>query len=113
MGVDVVSGITGHTTTLRMSENRVLRKISGPDWEEVTGGWRKLHNGKLRNSTPLKILLRNRDSVFTVSRLRVGRSAVRFPGAQKILFLPQSHPALYCIGTRGSFFGHKAAGVSN
>jgi hypothetical protein len=25
-------------------ENRVLRRISGPKRDEVTGGWRKLHN---------------------------------------------------------------------
>jgi hypothetical protein len=28
-------------------ENRVLRRISGPNWDEVTGEWRKLHNGEL------------------------------------------------------------------
>jgi hypothetical protein len=32
-----------------VSENRVLR-IFGPKRDEVTGGWRKLHNGKLHNS---------------------------------------------------------------
>jgi hypothetical protein len=25
-------------------ENRVLRRIFGPKRDEVTGGWRKLHN---------------------------------------------------------------------
>jgi hypothetical protein len=34
---------------LRVFENRVLRRIFGPRWEEVTGGWRKLHNEELRN----------------------------------------------------------------
>jgi hypothetical protein len=29
---------------LRVFENRVLRRIFGPKREEVTGGWRKLHN---------------------------------------------------------------------
>jgi hypothetical protein len=28
-------------------ENRVLRRISGPERDEVTGGWRKLHNEEL------------------------------------------------------------------
>jgi hypothetical protein len=28
-------------------ELRVLRRIFGPETEEVTGGWRKLHNEKL------------------------------------------------------------------
>jgi hypothetical protein len=27
----------------------VLRGISGPKRDEVTGGWRKLHNGELHN----------------------------------------------------------------
>jgi hypothetical protein len=30
-------------------ENRVLRRIFGPKGDEVTGEWRKLHNGELRN----------------------------------------------------------------
>jgi hypothetical protein len=30
-------------------ENRVLRRISGPKWDEVTGDWIKLHNGELHN----------------------------------------------------------------
>jgi hypothetical protein len=34
---------------LRVFENRLLRRISGPKRDEVTGGWRKLHNEELRN----------------------------------------------------------------
>jgi hypothetical protein len=34
---------------LRVFENRMLRKISGPRRGEVTGEWRKLHNGELHN----------------------------------------------------------------
>jgi hypothetical protein len=30
-------------------ENRMLRRIFGPTRDEVTGHWRKLHNGELRN----------------------------------------------------------------
>jgi hypothetical protein len=30
-------------------ENRVLRKISGPKRDEVTGEWRKLHSEELHN----------------------------------------------------------------
>jgi hypothetical protein len=30
-------------------ENRVLRRIFGPKRDEVTGGWRKLHNEELDN----------------------------------------------------------------
>jgi hypothetical protein len=32
-----------------VSEYRVLRRIFGPKRDEVTGGWRKLHNEELRN----------------------------------------------------------------
>jgi hypothetical protein len=32
-----------------VSENRVLRRIFGPKREEVTGGWRRLHNEELHN----------------------------------------------------------------
>ena len=32
---------------LRVSENKVLRRIFGPKREEVTGDWRRLHNRKL------------------------------------------------------------------
>jgi hypothetical protein len=34
---------------LRVLENRVLRRISGPKRDEMTGGWRKLHNEELHN----------------------------------------------------------------
>jgi hypothetical protein len=30
-------------------ENRVLRRIFGPKRDEVTGGWRKLHEEELHN----------------------------------------------------------------
>jgi hypothetical protein len=30
-------------------ENKVLRRIFGPKRDEVTGGWRKLHNEELRD----------------------------------------------------------------
>jgi hypothetical protein len=33
---------------LRVFENRVLRRIFGPERDEVTGCWRKLHNEELR-----------------------------------------------------------------
>jgi hypothetical protein len=32
---------------LRVTENRVLRRIFGPEREEVAGGWRRLHNEAL------------------------------------------------------------------
>jgi hypothetical protein len=35
--------------TLRVSENRVLRRIFGPKGDEVTGGWRKLPSEELHD----------------------------------------------------------------
>jgi hypothetical protein len=32
---------------LRVFTNRVLRRILGPKRDEVTGEWRRLHNGEL------------------------------------------------------------------
>jgi hypothetical protein len=34
---------------LRVFENRVLRRISGPKRDQVMGEWRKLHSGELHN----------------------------------------------------------------
>jgi hypothetical protein len=34
---------------LRMFENKVLKRIFGPKRDEVSGGWRKLHNEELRD----------------------------------------------------------------
>jgi hypothetical protein len=44
---------------LRVFENRVLRRIFGPNRDVVTGEWRKLHNEKLRDlySSPSIIII--------------------------------------------------------
>jgi hypothetical protein len=34
---------------MRVSENRVLRRIFGPKREEVAGGWRRQNNDELHN----------------------------------------------------------------
>jgi hypothetical protein len=36
---------------LRVFENRVLKRLFGTLVDEVTGEWRKLHNGELHNFT--------------------------------------------------------------
>jgi hypothetical protein len=36
----------------RVFENKVLRRIFGQKMDEVTGGWRKLHNEELRDLYP-------------------------------------------------------------
>jgi hypothetical protein len=35
--------------TLKVFENRLLRRVFGPKREEETGGWRKLRNEELHN----------------------------------------------------------------
>jgi hypothetical protein len=44
----MVSDINGKHN-LGVSEKRALRRIFGPKRNEVTGGWRKLHNEELHN----------------------------------------------------------------
>jgi hypothetical protein len=39
-------------------ENGVLRRIFGPKRDEVTGEWRKLHNGELHNFYCTSYLIR-------------------------------------------------------
>jgi hypothetical protein len=34
---------------VRVFEDGMLRRIFGPKRDEVTGGWRKLHNAELHN----------------------------------------------------------------
>jgi hypothetical protein len=44
--------------TLRVLENRVLRRIFGLKRDEVTGEWRKLHNEELRDLYPSPSIIR-------------------------------------------------------
>jgi hypothetical protein len=43
---------------LRMFENRVRRRIFEPKRDEVTGGWRKLHNEERHNLYPSPNIIR-------------------------------------------------------
>jgi hypothetical protein len=59
---------------LRVSENRVLRKIFGPMMQDITAEWRRLYNKELYNlySSPVIIL------VIKSRKMRcVGHAAVR------------------------------------
>jgi hypothetical protein len=63
-------------------DNRVLRKIFGPKRDEVTGGWRKLHNEKLHNlytSTSMMRIIRTRRTRWSghVARMGEKRNACR------------------------------------
>jgi hypothetical protein len=43
----IYGGINGEEHTLKVLENRVLRRIFGPKGDEVTGDWRNLHSEEL------------------------------------------------------------------
>jgi len=53
---EVPSPILREEHRLRVFENRVLCKIMGPKKEEVTGEWRRLHNGEPTACTAHQIL---------------------------------------------------------
>jgi hypothetical protein len=58
---------------LRVFENRVLR-IFGPKRDEVTGGWRKLHNEELHNFYSWPSIINNNDQV---KEDEMGRTCIR------------------------------------
>jgi hypothetical protein len=63
-------------------EKRVLRRIFGPKRDEVTGGWRKLHNEELHNlySSPNIIrMIKSRRMIWAgyVARMGEKRNAYR------------------------------------
>jgi hypothetical protein len=59
-----------------MFENMVLMRIFGPKRDEVTGGWRKLHNEELHN------LYCSRNRMTKSRRMRWAWHAVRM-GAKR------------------------------
>jgi hypothetical protein len=61
-------------------ENRVLRRIFGSKRDEVTGGWRKLHNEKLHDlySSPSIIrIIKSRRMRWAGHVARMGRRGTR------------------------------------
>jgi hypothetical protein len=61
---------------LRVLENRVLRRIFGPKKDEVTGGWRKLHNEELHglySSTSIVRVIRARRMRWAGHVARMGK----------------------------------------
>jgi hypothetical protein len=57
-GCETWSLILGEKHRVRVSDNRVLRRIFGPKRDEVTGGCRKLHNEELHNLYCLPSIIR-------------------------------------------------------
>jgi hypothetical protein len=64
---------------LRMFENKVLRRIFGQKRDEVTGGWRQLHNEELHDlySSPNIIrMIKSRRMRWAGHVARMGRSGI-------------------------------------
>jgi hypothetical protein len=69
---------------LRVFENRVLRRVFGPTRDEVTGGWRKLHNEELHGLYSSPSIVR----VIKARRMRWAGNVARIgevTGAHNIL----------------------------
>jgi hypothetical protein len=64
---------------MRVFENRVLGRIFGPKRDEVTGGWRMLHNEELHNlySSPnIIIMIKSRRMKCERHVARMGRRGI-------------------------------------
>jgi hypothetical protein len=75
-GCETWSLILREEHTLRLFDNRVLRKMFGPKRDELEGGWRKLHNEELRNlnSSPSIIrMIKSRRMRWAGYTVRMGR----------------------------------------
>jgi hypothetical protein len=77
---------------LRISENRVLRRMFGLKRNEVIGGWRKLHNGELHNlysSTSIFRIIKSRRMRCAGHVARMGRILVRNPEGKRPIRRPR------------------------
>jgi hypothetical protein len=77
-GCDTWSLTLREEYSLRVFENKVLRRIFGPKRDEVMGGWRKLHNEELHDlyySPSIIGMIRSMRWVGHVSRLEEKRKA--------------------------------------
>jgi hypothetical protein len=69
---------------LRVFENRVLRRIFGLKWNEVTGEWRKLHNGELHNLYSSSDIMRQIKSGRACVTHRKGEERVQVFGGKAL-----------------------------
>jgi hypothetical protein len=85
-----------------MFENRVLRRIFGPNRDEVTGEWRKLHNEELRDlysSPSIIILIKSRWMGWAglVARMGEKRNAYRLLAGKPDGKIPLGRPSRRCV----------------
>jgi hypothetical protein len=64
-------------------ENRVLRRIFRPKRDEVTGGWRKLHNVQYSSPSIIRIITLRIRRAGHVARMGEKRNAYRILESQK------------------------------
>jgi hypothetical protein len=82
---------------LRMFENRVLRRIFGPKRDEVTGGWRKLHNEELHNLYSSPYIIRVMRWAGHVARMGEKRNVCRLLVGKPEGKRPLGRPRRRCI----------------
>jgi hypothetical protein len=58
-------------------ENRVLRRIFGPKRDEVTGGWRKLHNKEIHSLYSSPSIIRMIKSTIMSWTVHVAHMGIR------------------------------------
>jgi hypothetical protein len=62
---------------LEVFENRIIRSISGPKRDELTGGRKELHNEKLHRSYSSHRMIKSRRQTGNAERMGNMRNAVR------------------------------------
>jgi hypothetical protein len=75
-------------------ENRVLRRIFGPKRDEVTGGWRKLHNEELHNLYSSPSMIR----IFKSRRMRWAGHVARIGERRNAYMMLVGKPELRLFG---------------
>jgi hypothetical protein len=73
---------------LRVFENRMQRRIFGPKRDEVTGGWRKLHNEELRDLYSSPSIIR----IIKPRRIRWAEHVARMGGKMNLYRLLVGKP---------------------